>query len=332
MKKVKFLVEYQVKLSKIGKFKYREICAVIRPNNFAVLRLREIKRSSSGDKKMRCEDCETPVIKYDIEYGCPNCGLVHSSILENKLPDRHKDNNNLGSVIGDDKGSYKMRRLALTSRISSEERTMKKAQFYCNVASSEFSMCETSKLTINQYYNELKRKMVFTTPMTLEERSASITYLVLREYNYSYTLKEVSKKLEVSTKRVSKLSRLFARKLNKSYVFSTSNVSSLVEKFCLQLDKDRKFMSDCVSLYTYLENIESRYPTSAYLAGIVYCVETTQPHKITTQNNIAEVFNVKSLAVRTNYKKILSKLEIKNTFGLTINDIIEGIRCQDQEV
>ena len=37
--------------------------------------------------KMRCEDCKTYVIKYDIEYGCPNCGLVHSPILENKLPD-----------------------------------------------------------------------------------------------------------------------------------------------------------------------------------------------------------------------------------------------------
>ena len=91
-------------------------------------------------------------------------------------------------------------------------------------------------------------------------------------------------------------------------------------------------MSDCVNLYTYLESIESRYPTSAYLAGIIYCVETTQAHKTTTQKDIAKVFNVTTWTIRDNIKRILSKLHIKNTFGLTIDDIIEGIRCQDQEV
>ena len=131
---------------------------------------------------------------------------------------------------------------------------------------------------------------------------------------------------------MSKLSRLFARNLGKSYVFSSSNVSSLVEKFCLQLNKDRKFMSDCVNLYTYLESIESRYPTSAYLAGIVYCVETTQPHKLTTQIEIADIFNVSTWTIRENNKRILSNLQINSTFGLTISDIIEGIRCPDQEV
>ena len=104
---------------------------------------------------MKCEDCKTLVIKYDIEYRCPECGLIYSDVLENKLPDRHKYNNNLGSIIGKEKGSYKLRRLALTSKISSDERTLKKAQFYCNISASEFSMCETSKLTIREYYNKL---------------------------------------------------------------------------------------------------------------------------------------------------------------------------------
>ena len=191
---------------------------------------------------------------------------------------------------------------------------------------------QDNKATIHLFDQALKREHVFTNPMTLEERIAAIGYIVLREYNYSYTLLEVSKKLEIPSKRVSKLSRLFARNLGKSYVFSTSNVSSLVEKFCLQLNKDRKFMSDCVNLYTYLESIESRYPTSAYLAGIIYCVETTQAHKTTTQKDIAKVFNVTTWTIRDNIKRILSKLHIKNTFGLTIDDIIEGIRWQDQEV
>ena len=284
---------------------------------------------------MRCDECNVDVVRSDSHYECPSCGLVCSDILENEvmLKDRHKDNNNLGSIIGKEKGSYKLRRLALTSRISSEERTMKKAQFYCNTSASEFSMCEASKLTVKEYYNKLKRKGVFTTKMELEERSAAITYLVLREYNYSYTLLEVSKRLEVTPKRVSKLSRLFARRLSKSYVFSNNNVSSLIEKFCLQLGKSRKFMNECVNLYSYLDNIDSHYPTSAYLAGIVYCVETTQPSKTVTQKEVATAFDIKEAkTVRNNYKNILTKLGIKSTFGLTISDIIEGIRWQDHEV
>tara|TARA_R110002012_G_scaffold320774_1_gene545516 strand:- start:22376 stop:23230 length:855 start_codon:yes stop_codon:yes gene_type:complete len=284
---------------------------------------------------MKCDECNVDVVRNDIHYECPECGLVCSDILENEvmLKDRHKDNNNLGSIIGKEKGSYKLRRLAVTSRMSSEERTMKKAQFYCNTSASEFSMCEASKLTVKEYYNKLKRKGVFTTKMGLEERTAALTYLVLREYNYSYTLLEVSKRLEIPSKRVSKLSRLFARTLSKSYVFSTSNINSLVEKFCLKLDKSRKFMYDCVHLYNYLETIDSHYPTSSYLAGIIYFVETTQPTKITTQKEIAEAFGIKEAkTVRNNYKNIMSKLHIKSTFGLTVEDIIEGIRWQDREV
>ena len=284
---------------------------------------------------MKCDECNIDVVRNDIQYECPNCGLICSDILENEvlLKDRHKDNNNLGSTICKEKGSYKLRRLAVTSRMSSEERTMKKAEFYCNVACCEFSMCEASKLTVIQYYNKLKSKGVFTSKMELEERSSAITYLVLREYNYSYTLLEVAKRLEVTPKRVSKLSRLFARHLGKSHVFSMGNANALLRKFCQNLDKDLSFTNDCISLYTYLDGIETRYPTSAYLAGIVYCVETTQPSKTTTQKEVATAFDIKEAkTVRNNYKNILSKLGIKSTFGLTIGDIIEGIRWQDHEV
>ena len=92
-------------------------------------------------------------------------------------------------------------------------------------------------------------------------------------------------------------------------------------------------MNECVNLYSYLDNIDSHYPTSAYLAGIVYCVETTQPSKTVTQKEVATAFDIKEAkTVRNNYKNILTKLGIKSTFGLTISDIIEGIRWQDQEV
>ena len=48
---------------------------------------------------------------------------------------------------------------------------------------------------------------------------------------------------------------------------------------------------------------------------------------------MATAFDIKEAkTVRNNYKNILAKLGIKSTFGLTIEDIIEGIRWQDHEV
>ena len=172
-------------------------------------------------------------------------------------------------------------------------------------------MSEACKITINDYYNSLKRKHVFNSHMSLEERIAAIGYIVLREYNYSYTLLEVAKRLEVTSKRVSKLSRLFARHLGKSHVFSMGNANALLRKFCQNLDKDISFTNDCISLYTYLDNIESRYPTSAYLAGIVYCVETTQPNKTTTQK-----FNFSNLLVEKTKRALYENKFESNLFFL----------------
>lgn len=53
---------------------------------------------------MKCEECKTEIVVCGMEYMCPTCGLVHGFISENKLKDRHKDNNNLGSIIGNEKG------------------------------------------------------------------------------------------------------------------------------------------------------------------------------------------------------------------------------------
>ena len=275
---------------------------------------------------MKCEECGTYIVKDNIELSCPTCGLVHGFITENSLPDRHRDNNNLGSFVGKEKGSFKMRRLIMTNSISKEERAMKKVRFYTSIVVSEFSLSNSTRETINVYYKRLKKERIFTSRMGIEERVAALGYLTLREYNYNYTLLEVSNKLEIPSKKISKLARLFARKLGKSFIFSTTNVFSLLEKFCLKLNKNREFINECVNLFTYLEKIETHYPTSSYLAGIVHVVETTQPHKITTQKEIAEIFSITPWTIRENTKRILSKLQIKSTFGLTINDIIEDIR------
>ena len=79
-------------------------------------------------------------------------------------------------------------------------------------------------------------------------------------------------------------------------------------------------------IHEYINSLESKHPTSAYLAGLIYFTETTQLEKSITQKMIAEVLGVSVVTIRTRHNKILKLLNIKNTYGLTINDIIAGVR------
>jgi len=290
---------------------------------------------------MKCGECKGDIVDIDGEWSCNLCGLVTGSVMDSgdigtyNLEGgwdwlRHRDGSNfkLGSRIGFEKikGTARLRRLAVMNSLSKEQRLMKKAEFYMNMVLSEFQLSDCAKKDIMIYDSTLRRKGVFTTKMTLEERAGALGYIILKEYGQGYTLQEVSAILELSPKRLSKLAKLYARHLNKSYVFSNTNVSSLLEKFCLKLNKNRAFINDCVSLYYYLDKIEPKQPNSAYLSGIVYFVETTNPTITTYQSEIADIFKVGLTSLKYNYKKILSILNIDNAFNLTVNDIIEGIR------
>tara|TARA_R110002020_G_scaffold34352_3_gene104588 strand:+ start:2158 stop:3012 length:855 start_codon:yes stop_codon:yes gene_type:complete len=284
---------------------------------------------------MKCGECKGDIVDINGEWSCKICGLITGSVMdfslfENNEKVKHKDGNSsrLGSHIGKEriKGASKLRRLVVMHSLSKEQRLMKKAEFYMNMVLSEFRLSDCAKTDIMIYDSTLRRKGIFTNKMTLEERAGALGYIILKEYGYEYTLKEVSVVLELPSKRLSKLAKLYARHLNKSYVFSNTNVSSLLEKFCMKLNKDRLFINNCVNLYHYLDKIEPKQPNSAYLSGIVYFVETTNPMIVTYQSEIAKTFNVGITSVKNNYRKILSTLKLKNAFDLTIDDIIEGIR------
>ena len=69
--------------------------------------------------------------------------------------------------------------------------------------------------------------------------------------------------------------------------------------------------------------------------GNVGTVKSTLNSALAFKKFSKNKYNVKIINVFgewNNYKNILSKLGIKSTFGLTIGDIIEGIRWQDHEV
>jgi|19_taG_2_1085344.scaffolds.fasta_scaffold09407_5 transcription initiation factor TFIIIB Brf1 subunit/transcription initiation factor TFIIB len=279
---------------------------------------------------MRCDECNIDVIVKNEELECPKCGLICGQVLEANVFERetlmrHKDVV-LGSVIGREKGASKLRRLARIHNIAPKERATHKGIQYCNMVANEFRMSSSAKEEFKRLYTKLKVKGIFHSKMSLENRAASIGYIVLRLYGFSYTLQEVSKILEFPAKKISKLARIFARELGLSHVFSTVNVNSLIEKFCMKMGKSRKFITQCISFNEYLQGLDSKHPTTSYLAGVIYFVETTQLEKTTTQKRIAEVMGITVVTLRLHNKDILTKLNIKNNYGLTIEDIISGVR------
>ena len=234
----------------------------------------------------------------------------------------------LGSVIKYEnvKGTSRLRRLAIWNSDIHGDRKMKKAQFFINIVGSEFGLSEsTIRETIN-YHKLLVSKNIFTHKMTYEERAASLGYLTMREYGYSYSLKEVSKRLDVPSKRVGKLARLYARHLGKSHVFATNNITSLIEKYCSRFTDDRIFMKDIEDLFNYINRFEFYHPTPSYLSGLTYFVETLKPSRKYSQGEIAKAYDVTIQTCRLRYKNVKKILQIKDTFGLQIKDIIEGIR------
>tara|TARA_R110000824_G_scaffold92690_1_gene224653 strand:+ start:1219 stop:2061 length:843 start_codon:yes stop_codon:yes gene_type:complete len=280
---------------------------------------------------MRCDECNIDIVKQNEALECPNCGLVHGLIMEeNTFKDgelvRHSDVKYLGGFFSKERGASKLRRLARIHSVPSNERTINRGLRYCNMVASEFSMSASATEEMKRYYVLLIKKGIFSARMPLEIRAAAIGYIVLKQYDYSYTLQEMSKVLELPAKKISKLSRGFARELGLSYIFSNVNVGSLLEKFCLRLGKSRLFINECINIHEYINSLESKHPTSAYLAGLIYFTETTQLEKSITQKMIAEVLGVSVVTIRTRHNKILKLLNIKNTYGLTINDIIAGVR------
>ena len=274
---------------------------------------------------MKCNDCLVETINDDKEYYCPDCGLVFGQMFddsrfENDVLVKHKDKK-IGSVT-----TGRMRKLARTYGYTPQERATNTGLFYCNIVASELSMGPEAKEILLGYYVKLRNTAKFSTKMKLEDRAAALAYIVIREFNIAYTLQEISAILEIPSKRLSKLARGFARHLNLSHVFSNINVVSLLEKNCRKLGKSGKYIGETISIFQYLQSIEFVQPTTSYLAGIIYLVETTQGSKTITQKNIAETLGITHLTVRLQYKKILIKLNLPNTFGLSIDDIVAGIR------
>ena len=256
---------------------------------------------------MKCNECENDIRKLEDRWECSFCGLIieenlieeSPSRFENQVLVRHRDKT-LGSVIGSGKGGNRLKRIA--RNFSPQERSTIDGYFYCNIVANEFGMTENAKDAIKQYYSLLQNKNVFTTRMPLELRAAAIGYIVLKEFGYAYTLREVRKKLEFPKHKISRLARRFAMTLGKGHIFQHDNPYPLIEKFALKLNKSRDFMNEVHGLYVHVNKVEHYGPTSPHLAAMFYVVELNQPHPILRQTQIAETFGVIPLTIRKNVK------------------------------
>tara|TARA_R110000824_G_scaffold153041_1_gene324542 strand:- start:174 stop:986 length:813 start_codon:yes stop_codon:yes gene_type:complete len=262
---------------------------------------------------MKCNECENNVVEIEARWECSYCGLIIEDNLIEENPyieNRTTKDKTLGSVVGFGKGGNRLRRIA--NNVSPQERALIDGHYYCNMVANEFNMTETAKDAVKHYYSTLKNKHVFTSRMPLELRAAAVGYIVLREFGYAYTLREVGTTLEISKKKISKLSRLYARTLGKGHIFQHENPYPLIEKFALKLEKSRDFMNDVHRLYEHVNRVEFYGPTSPHLSAMFYVVEMNQPHPVVQRQEIATLFGVRAATITDNVKQIKVILMTEN--------------------
>ena len=143
---------------------------------------------------MKCDECNGEVVEIKGELSCEECGMVSGEVYESganeweydsklgrKQRVKHADKE-LGSKIGHErmKGAAKLRRLATIFSLSPEQRLLKKAMFFINIASSEFQLSDCAKTDMKNYYTELRKKGILTSGMVMEERAGALVYIILK--------------------------------------------------------------------------------------------------------------------------------------------------------
>lgn len=279
----------------------------------------------------KCTECRVYAELSDYEWLCPTCGIiieedlfVGSTFDRNGEKVRHRDRT-LGSFIGNGNGVSRLKRTE-RSTDSPHEKAIQNGLFYCNMVCSEFDLSPEARSEIQYQYARLKNKSFFTTRMKVEIRAAAVAYIVMRQFSYNYTLREIASRLEIPRKDISKIARQLAREFNMGYIFTQNNLYSMIEKFALKLDKPRDFMDDVLKVHEYMLGVEYAPPTLFHIGAMFYLVDKIRTDSNLTQRKIADAMDISPQSIGKQYRYLKRELNIEEIIGITIEEIIEGIR------
>ena len=295
-----------------------------------------------------CWECKSTSVTYDEVMGetiCDGCGLV---LIQNALEETVSLTNeeqktsdylgrtnsafNLGSMISiKDLNNRKARVLYNTQRWNQTETpSHKKMIKLSNMALSYYNVQYEIKERVPRYYKILQEKHALR-GISIEVRSAALTYYILKEISVATTIKRHSKLTSVTEKEISKCSRVIATVLGKPWIFSQINIGGLVDNVGHQLScKDTHFLGDVKKLTEQVNTVLDMHCerlTAAYMSACFYLV-TIFNRKRYTQAELSRACGTTEVSLRTNLRKLLDKygIEKDRLYYLSLEDFMDGVR------
>jgi transcription initiation factor TFIIB len=293
----------------------------------------EIKLETSNFSNL-CPECKgsTISIQEKGEIVCSQCGLVinekildisHSGKRAFTKQEKEKRENTgspisillpdmgLSTII--DKASIKspdLKRAAKwNSRMTWDKRNMLIATTELKRIGSNLNLPNHIKKTaIRLYINAFKKKLL--RGRSINGMVAACLYFACRERKIPRTLQEILDETSVSAKNVRRCYRTLIRELNLK-VPSTDPIS-LIPRYIAELGLDADVEKSTIKV---LKAFISQYSTSGkdpkgLCAGALYLVSKKKDKRI-SQKEIANIVGVTEVTLRSRYKELVSKLNIK---------------------
>ncbi len=280
---------------------------------------------------MTCKECGCLTSSFDERLGetvCDSCGLVEiSHFIEDTVSNwkADKTGRQLGSQILQF-GKLRNTNVRYNNSINISDRRM---AILSATTLSHYSVNKDTLDRVSTYYRTIKNEYVLK-GHSIEERSAGLTYFILRELKVATSLRKHQSITDVPTSRISKVAKKIARFHRKAHIFSERNIMSLGSELLDKLKvygNDRMEVLDMIEYVNILLNERDIRYSDNFLASTVWIVSQINDMKI-TQKKLVSVWNCSDGAIRVALKQLyiilgISKAEL-DTYS--VNEIIHGIR------
>jgi transcription initiation factor TFIIB len=281
-----------------------------------------------------CPECsgKTIIIQEKGEIVCSQCGLVisersldisHSgkrAFTKQEKEQRERTGSPISILLPDmglstviDKANIKspdLKRAAKwNSRLTWDKRNMLIATTELKRISSNLNLPDHVKKTaIRLYIQAFKKKLL--RGRSINGMVAACLYFACRERKVPRTLQEILDETSVDAKNVRRCYRTIIRELNLK-VPSTEPIS-LIPKYIAELKLDIEVEKSTIDI---LNSFTSKFSTSGkdpkgLCAGALYLVCKKKDKRI-SQKDVAQVVGVTEVTLRSRYKELTTKLNIK---------------------
>ena len=293
----------------------------------------EIKSEMSNISNL-CPECEgnTISIQEKGEIVCRQCGLViserivdvsHSgkrAFTKQEKARRERTGSPISILLPDmglstiiDKNNIKnhdLKRAAKwNSRMTWDKRNMLIATTELKRIGSNLTLPNhVKKAAIRLYIEAFKKKLL--RGRSINGMVAACLYFACRERKIPRTLQEILDQTSVNAKNVRRCYRTIIRELNLKA--PSTNPVSLIPRFVAELNLDAETEKTTIKI---LQSFISKYSTSGkdpkgLCAGALYLVCKKRDKRI-SQKEIANVVGVTEVTLRSRYKELVNKLNIK---------------------